>query len=174
MPGLIRRLLGRAPDPVDDDTWRHVQARVRWIHALDDTRSQRLRALATLFLQRKTITPIEPLQLDATRRAILAALCCMPLLEFGEEGLHGWSQLIVYPDAFRVNRTHVDAAGVMHDIGSSQSGVCISDQRGLDDGGSQRPPGPGSCGRFPEGDHPEALSEKPNLSGASTAPFTTP
>ncbi|WP_262378651.1 zinc-dependent peptidase [Luteimonas viscosa] len=115
MPGLIRRLLGRAPDPVDDDTWRHVQARVRWIHALDDTRSQRLRALATLFLQRKTITPIEPLQLDATRRAILAALCCLPLLEFGEEGLHGWSQLIVYPDAFRVNRTHVDAAGVLHE-----------------------------------------------------------
>ncbi|TYT27621.1 zinc-dependent peptidase [Luteimonas viscosa] len=108
-------MLGRAPDPVDDDTWRHVQARVRWIHALDDTRSQRLRALATLFLQRKTITPIEPLQLDATRRAILAALCCLPLLEFGEEGLHGWSQLIVYPDAFRVNRTHVDAAGVLHE-----------------------------------------------------------
>ena len=46
---------------------------------------------------------------------MLAALCCLPLLEFGEEGLRGWSQLIVYPDAFRVNRTHVDAAGVLHE-----------------------------------------------------------
>ena len=45
----------------------------------------------------------------------LAALCCLPLLEFGAEGLHGWSQLIVYPDAFRVNRSHVDAAGVLHE-----------------------------------------------------------
>jgi hypothetical protein len=32
-------------------------------------------------------------------------LCCLPLLEFGREGLHGWSQLLVYPDAFRVQRT---------------------------------------------------------------------
>nr|WP_273544251.1 M90 family metallopeptidase [Luteimonas saliphila] len=108
-------MLGRVPDPIDDDTWRHVQLRVRWIAALDDARAQRLRGLATLFLQRKTITPIEPLRLDAIRRATLAALCSLPLLEFGEEGLHGWSQLIVYPDAFRVNRTHVDAAGVLHE-----------------------------------------------------------
>ena len=49
------------------------------------------------------------------QRVSLAALCCLPLLEFGAEGLRGWSQLIVYPDAFRVNRTHVDAAGVLHE-----------------------------------------------------------
>ncbi|MGY1410509.1 M90 family metallopeptidase [Luteimonas sp. A611] len=111
----MRRLLGRAPDPINDATWAQVHARVRWIAALDPPRAARLRALATLFLQRKTITPIDPLRLDDTQRALLAALCCLPLLEFGEQGLHGWSQLIVYPDAFRVNRSHVDAAGVLHE-----------------------------------------------------------
>jgi Mlc titration factor MtfA (ptsG expression regulator) len=116
LPGrLIRRLLGRASDPITEATWMQVGARVRWIAALDPARASRLRALATLFLQRKTITPIEPLQLDDTQRTLLAALCCLPLLEFGEQGLHGWSQLIVYPDAFRVNRSHVDAAGVLHE-----------------------------------------------------------
>src|SRR5690606_1592642 len=85
------------------------------IASLDADREQRLRALASRFLQRKAITPIEPLQLDALQRCLLAALCCLPLLEFGEEGLHGWSQLIVYPDAFRVNRSHIDAAGVLHE-----------------------------------------------------------
>ena len=116
MPGrLIRRLLGRASDPITDTTWSQVDARVRWIAALDPARASRLRALATRFLQRKTITPIEPLQLDDTQRALLAALCCLPLLEFGEEGLHGWSQLIVYAEAFRVNRSHLDAAGVLHE-----------------------------------------------------------
>ena len=116
MPGgLIRRLFGRAPDPIDDDTWQHVLARVRWIAALDEARAQRLRALAAAFLQRKTVTPIAPLELDPAQRTILAVLCCLPLLEFGGEGLHGWSQLIVYPDAFRVNRSHVDAAGVLHE-----------------------------------------------------------
>ena len=116
MPGLIRRLFGRpAPDPIDDALWQRVRTRVRWIAGLDDTRETRLRALAARFLQHKAITPIAPLELDERQRAILAALCCLPLLEFGEEGLRGWSQLIVYPDAFRVNRSHVDAAGVLHE-----------------------------------------------------------
>jgi MtfA peptidase len=46
---------------------------------------------------------------------LLAATCCLPLLEVGPGGWRGWSQLIVYPDAFRVHRSHVDAAGVLHE-----------------------------------------------------------
>lgn len=86
-----------------------------WVAALDAARNARLQALATHFLHAKTITPIGDLVLDDARRVQLAALCCLPLLEFGAEGLHGWSQLLVYPDAFRVNRSHVDAAGVLHE-----------------------------------------------------------
>ena len=89
--------------------------RLPWVAALDAPRSARLAHLAAVFLHRKTITPVGDLQLSDEDRIALAALCCLPLLEFGEEGLHGGSQLIVYPDAFRVNRTHVDAAGVMHE-----------------------------------------------------------
>ncbi len=92
-----------------------MRGRARWISALDTARDARLQALVARFLHDKTITPIGTLSLDATQRSTLAALCCLPLLEFGEEGLHGWSELIVYPDAFRVNRSHVDAAGVLHE-----------------------------------------------------------
>ena len=83
--------------------------------ALDEARDARLRGLAARFLHEKTISPVGGLTLDQAQRCTLAALCCLPLLEFGTEGLRGWSQLIVYPDAFRVNRTHVDAAGVLHE-----------------------------------------------------------
>ena len=83
--------------------------------ALDEARDARLRDLAARFLHEKTISPVGGLTLDEAQRCMLAALCCLPLLEFGTEGLRGWSQLIVYPDAFRVNRTHVDAAGVLHE-----------------------------------------------------------
>jgi Mlc titration factor MtfA (ptsG expression regulator) len=83
--------------------------------ALDEARNARLRDLATRFLHEKVISPVGGLTLDEAQRCTLAALCCLPLLEFGTEGLRGWSQLIVYPDAFRVNRTHVDAAGVLHE-----------------------------------------------------------
>jgi Mlc titration factor MtfA (ptsG expression regulator) len=87
---------------------------VPWVAALDPDRETRLAALAARFLQQKTINPVGDLTLDDERRAVLAAVCCLPLLEFGAEGLHGWSELIVYPDAFRAHREHVDAAGVLH------------------------------------------------------------
>ncbi|MGH8033480.1 MAG: zinc-dependent peptidase [Luteimonas sp.] len=116
---MIRRLLptrwlsaAARPDPT---RWASVRGRVRWIAALDAPRDLRLQSLVAQFLQRKTITPVAGLSLDDTQRMTLAALCCLPLLEFGVEGLHGWSQLLVYPDAFGVNRTHLDAAGVLHE-----------------------------------------------------------
>ena len=111
------RALGRLfrPEPIPESTWLAVTARVPWVAACDDARRARLRELATAFLHRKTITPLGGLVLDDRDRAVLAALCCMPLLEFGAGGLAGWSQLIVYPEAFRVDRSHVDAAGVLHE-----------------------------------------------------------
>ncbi|NZA25393.1 zinc-dependent peptidase [Luteimonas sp. SJ-92] len=111
--GLIRRLR-RDPAPIDPALWRDVRTAVPWAAQLDPTRDQRLQALAARFLHEKTLTAVGDLRLDERRAAILATLCCLPLLEFGAEGMRGWSQLIVYPDAFRVNRTHVDAAGVLH------------------------------------------------------------
>ena len=92
-----------------------MRAHVPWAARLAPERDARLRELAALFLQRKTITSLGGLELDGVQRLTLAALCCLPLLEFGAEGLHGWSQLLVYPDAFRAHRSHVDAAGVLHE-----------------------------------------------------------
>jgi Mlc titration factor MtfA (ptsG expression regulator) len=112
--GLFRRLRF-SPTPIPDDIWQATRARLPWLRAFDAERDARLRELTARFLHEKTITPVGELSLDAEQRCSLAALCCMPLLEFGAEGLRGWSQLIVYPDAFRVNRTHVDAAGVLHE-----------------------------------------------------------
>jgi len=111
--GFLRRLWRKPTlDPV---LWREATAAVPWVVALDSERAARLQALAARFLHEKAITPIGELALADAQRVQLAALCCLPLLEFGAEGLHGWSQLLVYPDAFRVNRSHVDAAGVLHE-----------------------------------------------------------
>lgn len=114
MLGLFRRLR-REPASIPDDVWHGAHALVPWLRALDAHRDARLRELTTRFLHEKTITPVGELVLDDAQRCSLAALCCLPLIEFGREGLRGWSQLIVYPDAFRVDRTHVDAAGVLHE-----------------------------------------------------------
>lgn len=115
MPKLFSRLFARAADPIDPALWRDASARLPWLARIDAQREARLQSLAARFLQRKTITPLADLALSPTDRVLLAALCCLPLLEFGEEGLHGWSQLLVYPGAFRAHRSHLDAAGVLHE-----------------------------------------------------------
>ena len=111
---LLRRWR-RPPDPIDPTLWRDARAALPWLHGFDQARDARLQALVARFLHEKAITPVGDLRLGPQQRCQLAALCCLPLLEFGEQGLHGWSQLIVYPEAFRVQRSHVDAAGVLHE-----------------------------------------------------------
>ncbi|WP_236493108.1 zinc-dependent peptidase [Xanthomonas massiliensis] len=103
------------PAPIDASLWQAQRDRCAWIAGLDEVRQARLHALAARFLHEKTISPVDGLQLTDGDRVLLAALCCLPLLEFGAGGLRGWSQLIVYPDAFRVHRSHMDAAGVLHE-----------------------------------------------------------
>jgi Mlc titration factor MtfA (ptsG expression regulator) len=114
LTALLRRLR-RAPEPIDPVLWRQACAGLPWLAGLDADADARLAMLAARFLHGKTITPLAGLELDPRQRLQLAALCCLPLLGFGAEGLRGWSQLLVYPEAFRVNRSHVDAAGVMHE-----------------------------------------------------------
>jgi MtfA peptidase len=112
MRALLQRF--RRPQPIPEATWSRACAAVPWVRALAAEEQQALARLAARFLHRKTITPLAGLELDPHERTILAALCCLPLLRFGEDGLRGWSQLLVYPEAFRVERSHVDAAGVLH------------------------------------------------------------
>lgn len=116
------RWLRRAPRAVPDLPWQQACRRAPWVHALDADRQARLRALSGRFLHEKTISPVGGLQLDDTDVVLLAALCCLPLLALGEVGLRGWSQVIVYPDAFRVHRSEVDASGVLHEWDDELSG----------------------------------------------------
>jgi MtfA peptidase len=112
MRALLQRF--RRPQPIPATTWSAACAAVPWASALAAPEQEALARLAARFLHDKTITPLAGLDLDAHARATLAALCCLPLLRIGEAGLRGWSQLLVYPEAFRVERSHVDAAGVLH------------------------------------------------------------
>ncbi len=109
--GLLRRLAGtfiRGPEPVTDQDWQRVLAALPWAAGLEPDRRERLRRLTTRFLADKAITAVGGLELDAHRRRLLAAMCCLPVLEYGYRGLSGWVELIVYPDTFRAHRSHYD------------------------------------------------------------------
>ena len=107
MKSLFRRFLSRPPVlPPEDGQCLLVD--LPWLQRLDEIRRQRLFGLVAQFLAGKAITPVHGLSLDAAQRRRLAALACLPLLEYGAEGLRGWSQVIVYPGAFGVQRRHHD------------------------------------------------------------------
>lgn len=114
IPTLLR-WLRPAPRPIPDALWQQACRRTPWLAGLQQDALARLRTLAERFLHEKTISPVGGLVLGDEDVVLLAALCCLPLLGLGESGLRGWSQVIVYPDAFRVQRSHVDAAGVLHE-----------------------------------------------------------
>lgn len=107
MKSLLRRFRPRPPALSAPDAAR-LFADLPWLSRLDADRRPRLLDLVARFLDGKAITPVHGLVLDADQRRRLAALACLPLLEFGAEGLRGWSQVIVYPGAFRVQRQHHD------------------------------------------------------------------
>ena len=105
MKSLIARLFPRPPALTPDQDARLGDA-LPWVARLDPERRERLSGLVARFLASKTITPLHDLVLDDGQRLRLAALACLPLLEFGAQGLVGWSQVVVYPGAFRVQREH--------------------------------------------------------------------
>ena len=110
---LLRRWRGGAHPPIADAEWMALEAGAPLVRGLDVDQRACLRQLAAAFLAGKTITPAHDLELDAQQRLSLAAHACLPLLVFGETGLRGWSQVIVHPGAFRVDRSR---HGAPHEI----------------------------------------------------------
>ena len=100
---------------LDPTLWRQAAAGLPWLRSIDAQKQAALLKLVGEFLANKAITPVDDLQLNDVQRLRLAMLCCLPLLEFGREGLYGWSELVVYPQAFRVQHSYMDAQGVLHE-----------------------------------------------------------
>lgn len=107
----------RAPaTPLDFQLWLACCRVAPPLAALGPERALRLRELAAGFLKRKAITPVAGLELGENERALIACLCCLPVLELGGEWLGGWHEVVVYPSAFNVRRQSVDEpTGVVHE-----------------------------------------------------------
>lgn len=106
MWGWLRRRFGspELPEPL----WDAVLAAAPQVAALPSVARARLRTLSARFLARKSITGAGGFQPTPDQRAVVAALCCLPVLELGFQWLRGWHEVILYPAAFRVRRRHQD------------------------------------------------------------------
>jgi len=138
-----RRIVARRP--IDETLWRNALARCTAARRLGASDQAALRVLATVFLERKSLEPAGELVLADADRVLLAAHACVPILKLGLDWYDGWHSVIVYPDAFVPERTHMDEAGLVHHSRTAMAGeawdrgpviVSLADMRG-----SGKPPG---------------------------------
>ncbi len=106
MWGWLRRRLA-APE-LPDALWRVVLDRAPQVAALSSAEQSRLRPMVARFLARKAVSGAGGFHPEPEQAAIVAALCCLPVLDLGLRWLSGWHEVILYPSSFRVHRRHDD------------------------------------------------------------------
>ena len=118
----------RKPDPLSLDRWNAACSRLPACAALDASQGWRLRGLVGDFLRRKTITAVQGLELDEDDRALIATLCCLPVVNLGGHWLGGWREVVMYPTGFRVRRQELDEpTGVLHEWDEDLAGEAWSE-----------------------------------------------
>ena len=116
----LRRLLDK--HPIAESHWQDALRHCKPARRLGASDQAALRVLATLFLDGKSVEPVQGLQLDEADRVLLATHACVPILKLGFDWYDGWHSVIVYPDAFIPGRPQVDSAGVVHQTDSALAG----------------------------------------------------
>ena len=108
----IRYILHRYAIPLDQ--WLEATKKLPVLQGLTAVEKAHLRELTTLFMREKQFVGVQDLQLTDEMCLIIAAQACLPVLRLGLGCLTGWTEIVVYPGAFLVNRETRDAAGVVH------------------------------------------------------------
>ena len=116
----MRRMLQR--NPIPHHVWQSVTRRVLVLRALDAVQMAHLREMTTWFLDRKSITGAQGLEVTPSMKVAVAAQACLLILNLGVEHFDGWVEVILYPAAFRVNHAQMDAIGLVRNEASVLTG----------------------------------------------------
>lgn len=108
----IRYILHR--HAISHNLWAEVIEKLVVLQGMTAVEKAHLRELTTLFLHKKQFVGVQELQLTDAMCLIIAAQACLPVLGLGIGYLSGWTEIIVYPGAFRISRDERDATGVVH------------------------------------------------------------
>lgn len=105
---------------MDAALWNAATARLAFI-----PRSEKLKELALLFLVEKQFSGAHGLEVTDAMRVSIAAQACLPILELGLDWYSGFTGVVVYPGDFRVRRSEVDEAGVVHEWDDDLAGEAM-------------------------------------------------
>jgi Mlc titration factor MtfA (ptsG expression regulator) len=101
-------------NPVPETLWPALCLRFPFLAPLSASEATRLRALCTEFVAGKQINSAGEHHLTDSMIACIAVQACLPVLELGLSAYPVFSEIIVYPGEFLVEREFIDEAGVVH------------------------------------------------------------
>ncbi|MDG6777731.1 zinc-dependent peptidase [Thiomicrorhabdus sp. zzn3] len=99
--------------PVPHHIWRMLIHQAPLFHGLSAVEKAHLRELCTLFLQRKNFIGTQELAVTKEMTVAIAAQACLLTLKRSLDDYGGWSDIVVYPAAFKVNREVTDSIGLV-------------------------------------------------------------
>jgi MtfA peptidase len=109
-----RRTLRRRPIP--DALWQPTLQRHPFLARLPEAEGARLRALSTLFLDRKQFSGAQGLAVSDEMAVDIAAQACLPVLELGLDWYDGFIDIVIHPGEMKVRREVVDDDGIVHEF----------------------------------------------------------
>ncbi|MDO8464233.1 MAG: zinc-dependent peptidase [Gallionella sp.] len=115
-----RHILRRAILP--EDAWHSAVSGLSVLHGLSEGELERLRELATLFLNEKQMIAAGGFTLDDDTLIKIAAQACLPILNLGLDYYAGWVSVIVYPGEFVPEHEFMDEDGVVHVVRDATMG----------------------------------------------------
>jgi MtfA peptidase len=118
-----KRVLGR--HRIDDVLWRRATGNFAFISRLSADESEKLKQLVILFLSEKQFAGAHDIDVTDEMRVSIAAQACLPILELGLDWYSGWSGIVIYPGDFRVKRSEVEEAGVLHEWDDELAGEAM-------------------------------------------------
>jgi Mlc titration factor MtfA (ptsG expression regulator) len=105
---------------IDSALWRRATRTLPFL-----PQNQKLKDLVLLFLAEKRFAGAHGIEVTDEMRVAIAAQACLPILELGLDWYAGWTGIVVYPGDFRVRRTEVDDAGVVHEWDDELAGEAM-------------------------------------------------
>jgi Mlc titration factor MtfA (ptsG expression regulator) len=107
-----RRTLARRAIP--DELWHRALARLPFMARRSPQDLQRLRRMASLFLDRKEFSGAGGFIVDDTIALSVALQACLPVLELGIDQYDGFVGIVVHADAVVAQREITDEQGIVH------------------------------------------------------------
>lgn len=116
------RAFTQALDALDARVWPSLLAQHAFLAGLDAQETETLRQHTAWILANKDFHGAHDLRVTPDMRRSIAVQAALPILGLDTSLYRGWTQIVVYPGGFLVQRTETDEAGVVHEYEQASAG----------------------------------------------------